>query len=94
MSRIPLIEPKDAPPEVRAVYDKFQASGFRIFNVMKMFGNNHRFLEAMYNLTEGIWSLRSVTSWQSCVASVPGARGSLRSIACSGSGFTGSGRGA
>ena len=36
----------------------------------------------------------SVTSWQSCVASVPGARGSLRSIACSGSGFTGSGRGA
>ena len=54
MSRIPLIEPEDAPPEVAAVYDKFQASGFRIFNVMKMFGNNHRFLEAMYNLTEGV----------------------------------------
>ena len=44
MSRIPLIEPEDAPPEVRAVYDRFQASGFRIFNVIKMFGNNSSFL--------------------------------------------------
>jgi hypothetical protein len=36
--------------------------------------------------------IRSATSWQPCVASVPAVRGSLRSIACSGSGFTGSGR--
>jgi len=56
MSRVPLIEPENAPPEVRAVYDKFRAIGFQIFNVMKRFGNNHHFLEAMYNLAEGIYT--------------------------------------
>ena len=43
------------------------------------------------------WSLRllrSATNWQFCVASVPAAPGSPSSIACSGSGSTGSGRGA
>jgi hypothetical protein len=39
-------------------------------------------------------SLRSATNWQSCVANVPAAPGSPRSIAYSGSGSTGSGRGA
>lgn len=56
MSRIPLVEPENASPKVRAVYDKFRADGFEIFNVMKMFGNNHHFIEAMYNLVEGIYT--------------------------------------
>lgn len=48
MSRIPLVEPENAPPEVRALYDKFEADGFQILNVMKMFANNHHFLAGLY----------------------------------------------
>ena len=55
MSRIPLIEPENAQPEVRAVYDKLQAGGVGVFNVMKMFCNNRHFLEAMYHLIQGIY---------------------------------------
>jgi len=56
MSRIPLIEPENAPPKVRALYDKLQAGGVGVFNVMKMFGNNPHFLEAMYHLIQGIYA--------------------------------------
>ncbi len=55
MSRIPLVEPDNAPPAVRAVYEKFEKDGFEIFNVMKMFGNNEHFIGAMYNLIQGIY---------------------------------------
>lgn len=55
MSRIPLMEPENAPAEVRAIYEKMRAGGGEVFNVMKMFGNNPHFLEAMYHLIEGIY---------------------------------------
>ena len=56
MSRIPLMEPENAPAEVRAIYEKMQAGGVGVFNVMKMFGNNRHFLEAMYHLIQGIYA--------------------------------------
>jgi alkylhydroperoxidase family enzyme len=55
MSRIPLVEPESASAEVRAVYDKFEAGGFQILNVMKMFANNQHFLQAMYEFTAAIY---------------------------------------
>ena len=55
MARIPLVEPENAPTEVRAVYDKFEAEGFEILNVMKMFANNHHFIAGMYEFVSGIY---------------------------------------
>ncbi|MGD9602653.1 MAG: carboxymuconolactone decarboxylase family protein [Gammaproteobacteria bacterium] len=40
MSRIPLIEPAAAPPEVRESYAEIEAMGFPVFNVMKMLAHN------------------------------------------------------
>jgi alkylhydroperoxidase family enzyme len=55
MSRIPLVEPENAGPEVRAVYDKFEADGFQVLNVMKMFANNHHFLAGMHAFASGLY---------------------------------------
>jgi alkylhydroperoxidase family enzyme len=56
MSRIPGIEPQDASPEVRAIYHKYQADGFPIFNVMKMFANKAEFVSALYELSRGLYT--------------------------------------
>lgn len=56
MSRIPGIEPADASPEVRRVYDRYAADGFPIFNVMKMFANKAEFVAALYELTRGLYT--------------------------------------
>ena len=55
MSRIPGIEPNEASPEVRAVYDKYEAAGFGIFNVMKMFANKAEFVAALFEMTKGLY---------------------------------------
>ena len=55
MSRIPGIDPDEASPEVRAVYEKYQAAGFGIFNVMKMFANKAEFVAALFELTTGLY---------------------------------------
>jgi len=55
MARIPLVEPENAPAAVRAVYDKFEAGGFEILNVMKMFGNNEHFIRGMYEFAGGLY---------------------------------------
>jgi alkylhydroperoxidase family enzyme len=55
MSRIPMIEPASAPPEVRTVYERFREDGFQIFNVMKMFGNNHHFVAGLYEFVRGLY---------------------------------------
>ena len=39
MSRIPAVEPDQASPEVRAIYDKLEGMGFSLMNVFKMFAN-------------------------------------------------------
>ena len=56
MSRIPLVEPDKASPEVKALYDTIQKEGFPILNVMKMFANNGKCLEALVNFMHGIYS--------------------------------------
>ena len=56
MSRIPLVEPEVASPQVKALYDQIQSAGFPVFNVMKMFANNAKCLEALVNFMSGIYS--------------------------------------
>jgi alkylhydroperoxidase family enzyme len=56
MSRIAGIEPKDAPPDIRKIYDKYEADGFSIFNVMKMFANKAEFVAALYELSRGLYT--------------------------------------
>lgn len=55
MARIPLVELENAPPAVRAVYDKFEAGGFQIMNVMKMFANNEHFIRGLYEFVGGLY---------------------------------------
>jgi hypothetical protein len=55
MSRIPGVEPENASPGVRAIYDKFEAADFQILNVTKMFANNEHFLAGMYALASGLY---------------------------------------
>lgn len=56
MSRIPLVEPETASPQVKALYNAIQKEGFPVFNVMKMFANNAKCLEALVNFLHGIYS--------------------------------------
>lgn len=44
MSRIPLVEPDSAPPEVKRVYDDIRGWGVPLLNVVKLFGNHPGFL--------------------------------------------------
>jgi len=55
MSRIPGVEPENASPEVRALYDKFEAADFQILNVTKMFANNEHFLAGLYAFAGGLY---------------------------------------
>jgi len=40
MPRIPFVEPEDASPEVRALYESFTGPNLPVLNVMKLFGNH------------------------------------------------------
>jgi alkylhydroperoxidase family enzyme len=55
MSRIAPVEPENASPEVRAVYDKIEADGLALFNVIKLFGNNQHFVAALHNMIRGLY---------------------------------------
>jgi alkylhydroperoxidase family enzyme len=55
MSRIPLVEPENAPPEIRALYDEIRDAGMPVFNVMKMFANNANCLAALVNFLHGLY---------------------------------------
>jgi hypothetical protein len=55
VSRIPLVEPENASPEVRALYAKLEEGGFEVMNVMKMFANNHHFLAGLYAFASGLY---------------------------------------
>ena len=55
MSRIPLMEPEDAPAEVRAIYDRFQTGGLPLLNVMKMFGNDAGFLAGLEQMSQSLY---------------------------------------
>jgi alkylhydroperoxidase family enzyme len=56
MSRIPGIEPTTAPPEVRKIYDKFEADSFPVYNVMKMFANKAEFVAGLYEFSRGLYT--------------------------------------
>jgi alkylhydroperoxidase family enzyme len=56
MSRIPMVEPEKASPEIKALYEEIQGQGFPVLNVMKMFANNPKCLAALVNLIHGIYS--------------------------------------
>jgi alkylhydroperoxidase family enzyme len=47
MARIPLVDPATAPPDVQAVFDRVEASGLPILNVMKLFGNRAQYIDAL-----------------------------------------------
>jgi alkylhydroperoxidase family enzyme len=62
MSRIPLVEPENASPEVRDLYREIAAEGMDILNVLKMFGNNQHFLAGMLQMIRALYSDRSKLS--------------------------------
>ena len=55
MSRIPLIEPDEADDAVKAVYDRFEASGLGVFNVMKLWANDRAFLEGFESMIHSVF---------------------------------------
>lgn len=55
MARIPLIEPADASPDVRASYTALEAIGFPIFNVMKLFAANPTVLAGFVKIAEALY---------------------------------------
>lgn len=55
MSRIPLVEPESASPEIKALYDEIREAGMPLFNVMKMFANNGHCLAALVNFLHGLY---------------------------------------
>ena len=62
MSRIPLVEPENASPEVCDLYREIAAEGMDILNVLKMFGNNQHFLAGMLQMIRALYSDRSKLS--------------------------------
>ena len=50
MSRIPLQEPENASPAVKAIYQDFEKWGVPLLNVVKMFGNHEGFLRGFYEM--------------------------------------------
>ena len=55
MSRIPLMEPEDAEPRVKAAYDKMEKLGFPLLNVMKLFGNHAGINDGFTELALGLY---------------------------------------
>ena len=55
MARIPYVEPENAPEEVRAIYDRFQASGMPLLNVTKLFGNDANFLAGIERMSQSLY---------------------------------------
>jgi alkylhydroperoxidase family enzyme len=56
MPRIPLIEPEDASPEVRALYDRFLNNNVPLLNVTKLFGNHPDFLAGLVHIAGALYS--------------------------------------
>ena len=55
MARIPLVEPENAPPAVRAQYQQMQDLGFPMFNVFKVFGANAGILEGFVHIAKTLY---------------------------------------
>ena len=55
MARIPYVEPDNAPEEVQAIYDRFQAGGMPLLNVIKLFGNDANFLAGLEQMSQSLY---------------------------------------
>lgn len=55
MTRIPLIEPEAADDEIATIYGRLREHGFGIFNVMKVFANDARFLAGFEQMLGAIY---------------------------------------
>lgn len=55
MTRIPLVDPEDAPPGIAALYERFADWDTPIFNVIRVFGNHEKFLAAFLNMFEPLY---------------------------------------
>jgi alkylhydroperoxidase family enzyme len=56
MSRIPYVEPENASEEVRTIYDRFQAGGMPLLNVIKLFGNDAGFLAGLEQMSQSLYA--------------------------------------
>ena len=55
MSRIPLVEPEHASPEVRALYERFAGPNLPVLNVMKLFGNHTDLLAGLTSIGTALY---------------------------------------
>jgi len=55
VTRIPLIEPDQAPPAVREVYARLAAERLDVLNVMKVFAHDPAFLDGFAQMIEGLY---------------------------------------
>lgn len=60
MSRIPLVDPEDAPPEVAALYEKIRAMDSPVMNVVRLFGNHAGFLRGFVEMLEPLYGSPSL----------------------------------
>ena len=49
-SRIPLVEPENASPEVRRLYGEIESWGVPVLNVVKLFANHEGFLRGFMEM--------------------------------------------
>jgi alkylhydroperoxidase family enzyme len=61
VSRIPLVEPEDASPEVRRLYDEMRTWGVPILNVMKLFANHEGFLRGFVEMFAVLYRNPTIT---------------------------------
>lgn len=55
MSRIPLVTPEAAPPDVAALYEQLGSWDTPVFNVLQLFGNNAGFLGSLVKIFEHLY---------------------------------------
>ena len=61
MARIPLIEPADASPEVRRLYDEIGTWGVPVLNVVKLFANHEGFLRGFVEMFRVLYREPTIT---------------------------------
>jgi len=62
MTRIPLIEPDQASPAVRKVYEKLSADRMNVLNVMKVFAHDPSFLDGFVRMLEALYGDGLITA--------------------------------
>lgn len=55
MSRIPLVSPDAAPPEVASLYEQLKSWDTPVFNVIQLLGNHAGFLESIVKIFEHLY---------------------------------------